>query len=526
MDPATLLRKSARLFGGNTAYVCDGRRQTYTELLERSARLANALIDAGIEQGDRVALLADNSFETLEHIGGTALGGFVRCPLYAHDTPDKHEYLLDLVGATALIVQRKHYAALVPVLPRLSALRVVLVIGDDTGAAPDTAIDYERTLTAASPEPPDVMLYEDDPHIIRFSAGTTGKSKGILHTVRGWMDMGNEIALIIPRLTERDRYLAPAPLTHAAGMFVWPMVAAGAAIVAMSSFEPGRFLDLVEQERVTVAMGVPTMIQMITDHPAAADRDLSSLRTVFYGTAPATPATLTAAIKLWGNIMYQIYGQSEALPLTVLTPQHHVVDGTEEQRRWIRSAGRPTPNSDVVIVDDDGNELPVGEIGEVVGRTPGRMREIWGNPEATAERLTPGGGLRTRDMGWISEDGFLYLSDRKEDTIISGGYNIWPIELEQALAEHPAVLEAAVVGTAHPKWGETPHAAVVLRDGAEVEADELIEWTRQRVGSVRKVTAVTFVPALPRSPIGKVLRRVLREQFAVEAARPAERIRE
>ncbi|BBF99056.1 MULTISPECIES: class I adenylate-forming enzyme family protein [Pseudonocardia] len=511
MDPANLLRKSARLFGRNTAFVCEERSQTYDQLLERAIRLANALRAAGVQPGDRVALLGDNAFESLEQIAGTAIGGYVRCALYGHDTADRHHYLLGLVGARALIVQDRHLAALRPMLADLPELTTVLV----TGQGPAHGVTgYEDALSAASTEDPQVPLTDDDPHVIRFSAGTTGKPKGILHTVRGWMDMGTEMALVIPRFTERDRYLAPAPLSHAAGMFAWPLVAAGAATVVMPAFDTARFLELIESERITVTMTVPTLMRMIAEHPDSRTRDLSSLVTVFYGTAPAPEATLAAAIGVWGNIMYQIYGQSECLPLTVLTPEHHVLDGTDDQRRWLRSAGRPTPNSDVAILDDDGNRLPDGEIGEIAGRSPGTMRELWAAPEATAQRVTPDGWFRTRDMGRISDDGFLHLTDRKEDTIISGGYNIWPTELEDALAEHPAVAEAAVVGVPHARWGETPHAAVVLRPDAHVDPDELIAWSRERVGSVKKVTAVHLVDSLPRSPIGKVLRREVRTMLA------------
>ncbi|TCP49373.1 acyl-CoA synthetase (AMP-forming)/AMP-acid ligase II [Tamaricihabitans halophyticus] len=514
MDPATLLRKAVRLYGENTAFASGERTQTYRELFDRAVRLTNTLRDAGISPGDRVAVLSDNAFESLEQIAGLALGNYVRCALYTHDTPDKHQYLLELTGSAALIVQDKHFAAVQPVLSDVPGLRLVLVVGD----APAGTVDYYQALAGASTVDPQVPLREDDPHIIRFSAGTTGKPKGILHTVRGWMDMGNEMALIVTRFGEQDRYLVPAPLSHAAGLFIWPLVAAGAGTIVMPAFEPAHFLELIERERASIVLVVPTMIQMITQHPDAATRDLSSLHTVLYGTAPASEGTLRAAIALWGNVMYQIYGQSEALPLTILAPVHHVVDGTEEQRKWLRSAGRPTPNSEIAILDDAGNQLPVGEIGEVAGRTPGQMSEIWGNPAATAERITEDGWHRTRDMGYLAEDGFLYLTDRKEDTIISGGFNIWPIELERALAEHPAVQESAVVGVPHPKWGETPHAAVVLRADCAATEEELIEWTKQRVGSVKKVTGVSFVESLPRSAIGKILRRVVREQCAPDAS--------
>ncbi|MEU6701758.1 AMP-binding protein [Pseudonocardia sp. NPDC046786] len=517
MDPANLLRKSARLYGHNTAFVCEGERQSYSELLDRAIRLANALRAAGVRPGDRVAVLGDNAAESLEQIAGLAVGGYVRCALYGHDTPDRHRYLLDLVGARALVVQDRYYPALRETLATLPGLTTVLVTGE---VSPEGAIAYEAALTAASREDPFVPIAEDNPHIIRFSAGTTGAPKGILHTVRGWADMGTEIALVLPRFTERDRYLAPAPLSHAAGMFLWPLVAAGAASVVMPSFDTARYLELIETEQITVAMTIPTIMKMVVEHPDARARDLSSLRAVVYGTAPAPSSTLAAAIEVWGNVMYQVYGQSEGLPLTVLAPEHHVIDGTTEQRRWLRSAGRPSPNADIAILDDEGNRLPVGEIGEIAGRTPGLMRELWGSPDATAERITPDGWLRTRDMGSISEDGFLYLSDRKEDMIISGGYNIWPTEVEDALAAHPAVAEVAVVGVADPKWGETPHAAVVLHPGEQVTEAELIAWSRDRLGAVRKVTAVHFLDALPRSPLGKVLRREVRDRLT--AAGPPE----
>lgn len=510
IEPAQLLRKSVDLHGHRLATICGGQRQTFTQLWERSARLANALRDLGVDPGERVALLGDNSAESLEHVTGLALGGYVRCALYTHDVPDRHLYLLQLTEASVLIVQAKYFADLQERLSEAPRVRVVLVLDGPVEAG---AFDYETVLEAASPDAPHISIDEDEPHVIRFSAGTTGLPKGIMHTWRGWRDMGTEMALAVRGFDEDDCYLAAGPLAHAAGMFSWPLLAAGASTVVMPTFDPAEFLRLIEQHRATVTIVGPTVIQMVTEHPDAATRDLSSLRVVGYGTAPASEAVLTRAIQVWGNVMYQVYGQSEALPLTVLGPRHHRVDGPPEERAWLRSAGRPTPNALVRILDDDGRELPVGEVGEIVGYTPGRMAQIWNDPDRTAERITDDGGLRTSDLGWIGADGFLYLADRKEDTIISGGYNIWPNELENALAGHPAVAEVSVVGVPHPKWGETPVAAVVLREGAHVEEEELVTWTREKVGSVKKVTAVHFVDDLPRTPIGKVLRRLVREQL-------------
>lgn len=509
-EPARLLNKSAELYGDKTALICGERRQTYAELWDRSVRLANALRASGVTPGERVALLGDNSFESLEHVTGLAIGGYVRCALYTHDVVDRQLYLLGLTSASALIVQAPYFAELKERLAEVPHVRVVLILD----GSPDSEHDYEAVLASASSDDNTVSIDEDEPHVIRFSAGTTGLPKGIMHTWRGWRDMGTEMALAVRGFDEDDCYLAAGPLPHAAGMFAWPLMTAGASTVVMTSFDPGEFLRLVEEHSATSTVVGPTVIQMVTEHPDAMTRDLSSLRVVGYGTAPASEAVLTKAISVWGNVMYQVYGQSEALPLTVLGPRHHRVDGTTEERGWLRSAGRPTPNATVRILDDDERELPLGEVGEIVGYTPGQMTEIWNDPELTSERFTSDGGVRTRDLGWISSDGFLYLADRKEDTIISGGYNIWPNELENALANHPAVVEAAVVGQAHPKWGETPVAAVVARGDVEVTEDELIAWTREHVGSVKKVTAVHFVDELPKSPIGKVVRRVVRDMVS------------
>jgi acyl-CoA synthetase (AMP-forming)/AMP-acid ligase II len=279
----------------------------------------------------------------------------------------------------------------------------------------------------------------------------------------------------------------------------------------MAAFDPERFVSLVEQERCTTTLLVPTMIQLVINHPAAATADLSSLRAVIYGAAPISERTLADARVLWGDVLYQMYGQSEAVPLTVLTPADHV-DGR------LRSAGRPTPHCDIRILDPDGNDLPPGQVGEIAAKSPAAMAAIWRDPQATAERILADGSVLTRDMGYLDEDGYLFLADRKEDMIISGGFNIWPAELENALASHPSVAEVAVIGVAHDKWGETPRAVVVLRHGYDAGEQELIDWTRDRLGAVKRVTSVEFVDKLPKSPLGKVLRRAVRDRYREVAA--------
>jgi acyl-CoA synthetase (AMP-forming)/AMP-acid ligase II len=471
--------------------ICGDRQQSYGELFDRSCRLANALAKLGVEPGDRVAVLGPNGPQTVEQVAGIALGGYVRTALYAHQTAEVNGYLLDAVGARVLIVHESLAVGLED-----AAERVIVYNGGD----------YERLLREAPATEPSVVRSPEDVHVVRFSAGTTGKPKGIVHTTAGWLRGGDEFRWVTPRIDERDGYLAAGPLTHAALVFLWPMLQVGGRIVVMEAFEPGRALELIETERPTLTLMVPTMIQALVDHPDAAGRDLGSLRALTYAAAPISEQTMLRAIELLGeDVLHQWYAQSEAWPLTMLLPHQH--------RGRPGSVGRPTPNTMLRVVDEEGQALAPGDVGEIAVSTPGQMKELWNDPETTAARTLPDGLLLTRDMGYLDEHGFVFLVDRKEDMIISGGFNIWPAELEQALVSHPAVVDVCVVGVPHERWGETPKAIVVLR--SEATERELIDHCRAIVGSVKKITSVEVVPELPRSPLGKVLRRKVREPYWV-----------
>ena len=511
MNIAALLEKSCAIYRDNVAVSCDGRHQTYGELWNRACRLANALLEQGLQPGDRVAVLADNQLEFFEQSTALAIAGLVRCPMYTQNTPAVHAHVLNAVGARACLVQDKYAAEIAGIRDQVDSLEFLVVHGG--GFGPGT-LDYESLVEAGSSGRPAVVVGPEDDHIIRFSAGTTGKPKGILHTVAGWWAMGDEFMLALPRLQEHDAYLVASPLSHGAGLFIWPFMVHGARYVVMPAFEPSAFLAMIEQERCTLINTVPTMLQALAAVPGAKERDLSSLQAVLYSTAPTSERTILAGQAIWGNIMYQLYGQSEALPATILAPRHHVPDGTERERRWLRSAGLPTVNTVLTIRDDDDTLLGAGEVGEICIQSPGLMKSIWNDPEATAERLAPDGSIRTRDMGYLDEDGFLYLVDRKEDLIISGGFNVWPLEVENTIFEHPAVAEVAVVGVPDDRWGEAVHAVVVLAEGHQVTAGELIVWTKQRVGSVKTPKRVDIVDQpLPRNAVGKLMRREVRAQY-------------
>ncbi|MDT4988882.1 MAG: hypothetical protein QOI74_2976 [Micromonosporaceae bacterium] len=505
---ADLVRRSCRSYSSNVAVTDSTSSLTYGEVWDRSVRLVNALRSLGLAPGDRVATLGANAVTTLEEMTGLAVGGYARTALHGMNGGETHAYMLEHVGARALIVQADHFAKFGEFFETVPGLQHVIV-----HSAPAGALDYERLLDAASPDDAHVPVSGDDIIHLAFSSGSSGKPKPATHTHDSWMHVTTDHVSMLPRLRESDVYLAAAPLTHAASTVVYGLLARGARIQVMPSFDAGEALRLIEQERCSVTVMVPTMLQMLVVHPDVHTRDLSSLRAVLYAGAPISVATARAAHAALGDVLFQTYGQSECLPATVLTPEDHAV-GVRENASLLRSAGRPCLNSTVRIIDTDGRDVGVGEVGEIVVHTRGRMREIFNNPELTASRITTDGFVRTKDNGYLDASGYLFVVDRIDDMIISGGFNIWPAEIENVLAEHPAVEEVLVVGVAHAKWGETPHAVVTLRSGAKATEHELMEFCRGRLGSMKKPTAVVLrSEPLPRTAVGKISRREIRQLY-------------
>lgn len=509
MNFGTLLRNTTNRYRDNTAVWCEGESLTHGELFERSCRFANALTARGLDKGDRVALLGPNGLEQPEQMVGAAFGGFVRVTCYAHETGEVNAYMIGLTEARILILHWAHYERMRPHLSNLTSLESIWVYG---GAAPEGTESYEEILAAASPQFRDIETSPDDLHVIRFSAGTTGRPKGIVHTLGAWLAVNNEYRWVTPQLDEHDAYLCAGQLSHAALLWFWQTLEVGGRIVLMPTFDAGEFLRLVEEQKCTVTLLVPTMISAILAHPDLDDRDVSSMRCLNYAASPIAERTMARAIEKFGNVLYQLYAQSEVPIVTMLQPYQHVPDGTDAERMLMRSVGRPSPATNLIIVDDDGSEVEIGEIGEIAVKNDALMLGIWQNPEATAERFLKNGYMLTRDMGYLDENGFLFIADRKEDMIISGGYNIWPAEVENAVAAHPGVHEVCVVGVPHEKWGETPKAYVVTVPGIQMSADEIIAKSREVLGPIKKVTSVEFVSVLPKSGVGKILRRELKSR--------------
>jgi acyl-CoA synthetase (AMP-forming)/AMP-acid ligase II len=513
---ADLVRRTCASHGPRTAVTCDETSLTYAELWDRSVRLVNLLRECGLQPGDRVATLGSNSLTSLEEITGLAVGGYVRAALHAMNTGDSHRFMLESTQARAIVITAEMYERFAGTLAGIGSFSVILV-HDLPAAGADRADrrvrDYESSLSASSSVDPRIPVAGDDLIHLAFSSGSTGRPKASMHTHQSWMNVTLDHAAMLPRLTADDAYLAAAPLTHAASVVLYALLGRGARIDVMPHFEPSLALELIERRRSTLTLMVPTMLALLTGHPDVAKRDLSSLRAVMYSGAPISVGTARAAREVLGDILFQSYGQSECLPVSCLTPEDHAL-GTTVDASLLRSAGRPCLGASVNVVDDDGNTVPAGQLGEIVVHAPGRMQGIFNDPEATAARLTATGFVRTRDIGYVDERGYLFVVDRKDDMIISGGFNIWPAEIELALAAHPSVAEALVVGVPHAKWGETPHAIVVLREGSAATEQELIDFCKERIGSMKKPTAVVIQQkALPRTGLGKISRREVREKY-------------
>jgi acyl-CoA synthetase (AMP-forming)/AMP-acid ligase II len=513
---ADLIRRAFATHADRPAIASGDVVVSYAQVADRSYRLVNALRERGIAPGDRVATLAANNVTSLEVITGLALGGYARTALHAMNSGEAHLQMLDASGARVLLTTMDFYSRFHSEFAAATQLEHVLVLD----AADPALLDYEAVLAAADPADAAVPVSADDILHLAYSSGSTGTPRASVHTHESWSAVTVDHATMLPRITPEDVYLAAAPLTHAASTVIFLLLARGASIQILEHFDPADALSLIERKRCSLTVMVPTMLASLATHPDVGRYDLSSMRAIVYAGAPISAATARAAQQALGDVLFQTYGQSECLPVSCLTPEDHAL-GVSTDEKILTSAGRPCLNAQLKIVDDAGQPVEAGRVGEILVSTLGRMRGIYADPIATAERITEDGFVRTNDIGYLDERGLLFVVDRKNDMIISGGFNIWPAEIETALLRHPDVTEAIAIGIPHPRWGETPVAIVVTRPGSAVQADELIELCKAQIGSMKKPTEIVLrTDPLPRNEFGKLSRRALREQFWPAASLP------
>ncbi|KAA1193190.1 long-chain fatty acid--CoA ligase [Pseudohalioglobus sediminis] len=507
-----LLKKRAAITPANEAFVEweRQRRFTFRDLNQRCNRVANTLLEQGIQPGERVATLLKNGIEFVETYFAIAKIGAVMVPVNWRLTPAEIAYILEDAGASALVHDAEFDASISTLQQQGSdsaRCRLWLrVVDEPASAMTATSLDYNQCLVRASDDEPAVGAWDDDNLFIMYTSGTTGHPKGAVHSHDGmlWSQL---TSMATSDMRGDDRFLLPLPMFHVGCLNpVSLLVHRGGTGVIMRDLDMAQMFKCIASERISIFMAVPALLQFMLQAPERPDHDLSSLRWIATGAAPV-PVSLLRAWRELGISIHQAYGLTESCgPGTLLL--------AADAERKAGSCGRPQMHTEVKIVDARGDEIPPGspEAGELLLAGRHIMKGYWNNPQATAETLQDG-WLHTGDICTADSEGFITLCDRKKDMIISGGENIYPAELENVLSACPEVQEAAVIGVASTKWGETPLALVVPAPGAMPTADSLRQWCREHLAGYKVPQLYELVDALPRNPSGKLLKPQLREAF-------------
>lgn len=516
MHVTEFLTITAAIVPDREAIVFEGKRFTFADLQERANRLASALASLGVGKGDRIATIQVNCNALIEALFATAKLDAVFVPLNFRAKADEITYMVNQSEPKVLLVGRRYYDLVNSLRPHLAPVEHFIAL---EGPYQDWHL-YDALLEGAEAQEFFPEGQDDDLVVLMFTAGTTGTPKGVMLTHNSFSSyILNNVDPADPETVEKN--ILTVPLYHIAGLqAVMAAVYGGRTLIIQRQFEPVEWMELVQRERADRAMMVPTMLKQLMDHPAFHQYDLSSLKVITYGAAPMPLEVIKRALREFPNTRFiNAFGQTEtAATITMLPPEDHIIPPglppAEEEKRLKRltSIGKPLPDVEVRIVDENGQEVPPGVVGEIVARGPRLMKGYWKQEEATKQTIR-GGWLYTGDLGYQDEEGYIYLAGRAKDFIKRGGEMISPEEVEQCLMSHPAVDDAAVIGVPDVDWGERVRAIVVLKPGAKATEEELIEFCRQRLASFKKPESVVFVDELPRNPMGKVLKRVLREQF-------------
>ena len=491
----------------NVAVVFRDVSLTYRELDALTNRFARALTRLGVRKGDRVCLLTTNCSEYVIAFYAIARIGAIASPMNPSYREREIEYQLEDTGAVAIVVHSDLIGLVAAVRGRTPSLKHVIAIGPDGAPAPNVR-GFSDLVAGESPEaPPRVDVREDDLVALPYSSGTTGLPKGVMISHKNLLVNNIQFVACI-RMQPSDRLMIFLPFYHIYGtMLMGAAIHAGATCVLMERFEPVECLQLVQRHRVTLFFVVPPVLLMLSNWPDLAQYDLSSLRVTMVGAAPVAPELARRFRQLTGVPVIQGYGMTEASPLTHVNPVH------DERFNVVDSAGLLAHDTEHQVVDIETGEqvLGPGEVGEICIRGPQIMQGYWKAPEATAAALR-GGWYYSGDIGCIDEHGYLYIRDRKKEMIKFKGFGIAPAEIEALLLEHPAIADAAVIGKPHPEAGEIPKAFVVRKPGHDLAAGDVVAFVKGRLANYKVPGEVAFVDAIPKTPSGKILRRVLKEQ--------------
>lgn len=507
---ADIIYRNALLYPDQEAFIYGSKRITFSEFNRRVNSLIRALLSVGVKKGDVIGILSWNCLEYTDVFGAAMKGGFIASPFNPRLQTSELDYLINYSEANVLFVGPELFEKVESLRPHLSKVKVFISFEN---THPDMVL-HNELLKSYSSEEPAVHVIRDDPLYIFYTSGTTGIPRGALYTHRRKMEdtriyaqaLGAEVG---------DKHVMVMPLFHIGGHAqFWTFFYAGGSNVIMKFFDPELTLKTIQEERATDIHVVPTHLVSMFSLPDFETYDLSSLKRIWYAASPMPLEILKKAIKKFGPILIQGYGQTESGPLVSCLPKqaHNVIEGSQEDQKILVSCGQPCPGVHIRIVNEKGEDVRPGELGEIIVHGEQIMVEYWKRPEETRETIVDG-WLHTGDIGRYDEKGYIYIIDRKRDMIISGGENIYPREVEEVLYQHPSVKEVAVIGIPDPYWVERVHAVVVLKEGMAVTQEELIEFCKQRIARYKAPKSVEFVDFLPKTPSGKILKRELREKY-------------
>jgi long-chain acyl-CoA synthetase len=520
---AGMLRANVASVGDRPMFRAGGTTVTWAEHHRRASTVAQALLGDDLKPGDRVAFLDRNGLAYFEVLFGGALAGAVNVAVNWRLAPAEMAAVIDDSQATVLVIHPEFVPCLAGMESGLPAVRRVVVLGEakehaDQGGASDLArrVGYVEWLGAYEPIDPGYVGKDDDVSMQLYTSGTTGLPKGVMLANRNVATMIESAGSDAFDIDDTTVSLVAMPLFHIGGSG-WALTAMsrGGTSVILRDLDPSELLRLVERERITHAFVVPAVLMLLLATAGIEKADLSSLDTIFYGASPISEDVLVRCMDVIGCRFSQVYGMTETSGAIVrLDHEDHDPDG--ERRHLLRAAGKALPGVEIRIVDpDSGSDVSPNTVGEIWTRSAYNMIGYWQKPEETASTIVSGGWLRTGDAGYIDDDGYLFLHDRIKDMVVSGGENIYPAEVENALLGVPGIVDAAVIGVPDDTWGETVKAVVVRAPGSDVSSEEIIASCRTRLAHYKCPTSVDFAESLPRNPSGKILKRELREPYWV-----------